>query len=881
MDNRISRVGTKNDKIEIDSDSYVIEAELGRGASCICYRARDEKHGQEYAIKEFYPIRCVIRTENGEIKPKEGKETEFEKAQDRFDKAKEKHLEIQKEYRNQFLEELAIKNIHYSKMPMRDGLFLEDWVKNKRPEDTEDDDEKIKYIFECLERLKDLCEELDIYQSKGYIHMDVKPQNIVFLTDHKEEKIVRLIDFDSLLDVEELKSRLDNRQPLNLYATVGYYGYELWASDKGELSQMLDGDGWKKIDVYALGKIFRYMLTGEDEDDSIDGFTWFKRNDIIQKENILRKAILGFYYRLTAYANERYSDAKTVQFVIENIEGLIKAYEKNEEWFPDEDKYESQLAPSIVLPDGSEILHKRNAFPLEQVLALYPDKNIQYIGSSGMGKSTAMRRLLVNKLLENQTKYRYCYYPLKSTEFKDEEKSNRFWQKIDREYNYSNDASVEYVYFLDAFDEIKDINDKNETTKEITNAVQKVLNISNKRFVLTSRFEVSIESCKCVTAHKISYDASKDEVLQRIAKNSPWIENYNGNIFENPMFIKMARDCGKLEDYVKSKGAGDRIWKIIEGSLLGEYVDGKLRVNYAGELIWNYIHISILSQFADAGDKLTAALEWLENPNLRDTKPLGHQSFFVQVDDAREIWEDCPPEYLSLFDGQIYNNILDELYFDFLFSKVFLNNSADVVINDIKCYPGYIDIYYLTEITGCCYNVGDEYHTISADNLNKYYGVLNIPAYKDKYREIRLSKYQEKHRFLVYDILLAIYEQNIYVEEKLSDRNRVWSTFFKAFKCLNNVRFEDCLLPWGFKQKTTFTECVFYKGTVRFYNVALKNCTLSQLNKDTIVAEELYEPKFNNVIDRKYKKGETLITIRDLKNNLSLPDTFSVFDTLE
>ncbi len=89
--------------------------------------------------------------------------------------------------------------------------------------------------------LRSLCRALDCLHENGYVHRDIKPQNIMLT---KENRAV-LIDFNA-------SRKVSNQQDTQILGTVGY------ASPEQILAQ---SDA--RADIYALGVLLNVMLTGK------------------------------------------------------------------------------------------------------------------------------------------------------------------------------------------------------------------------------------------------------------------------------------------------------------------------------------------------------------------------------------------------------------------------------------------------------------------------------------------------------------------------------------------------------------------------------------------------------------------------------------------
>lgn len=594
----------KGDKITVSGIDYIVDSVIGRGASCICYKAYTKEAAMSEGkpeietwkvIKEFYPVNIAIRDNFMKVVSTSDDLTAWEKAKKRWRESIDKGRELQAKDGNDFME-IEVADDSYSVMRLRRGMTLEEWVRGNfysaQNDNSDDEEDRTQYVVKCLDILRDLCACIEKYQDAGIIHLDVKPENIYILDDNNNKRIVRLIDYDSLMNKDEFYKIASGDGKISMYSTKEYYGEEVWSQRSDWKAAAKDENVWKQVDVYALGKVLQYMFTGNADDALFfdDNFEWFKDKDSIIERTSSRRYVLNeFINRATNVLGNRYSDAKTLKFVVENILSLFK--NDNYKLFDGFNKYRDELVPELIVDGVSYIKHRGKA-PIVQVFEEYCDKqnkNICIVAESGMGKSTALRKLFIDKILENQCINRYYYYPLRNCFKSTEAKS--LWRNIELTYEY---PFCEREYFLlDAFDET------NENDEDLQDALKLRLNSlpENAAVMLTSRFEVKeLRDYKIVECGKIGLTDYSDDII-RIKNNSDWLERVGIDIFQNPLFITMSENIEQIKNYIiHDKETGEKAWKKIEAELLGEYVNEKLTINYAGELIWNYVYISVLAK---------------------------------------------------------------------------------------------------------------------------------------------------------------------------------------------------------------------------------------------------------------------------------------------
>jgi serine/threonine protein kinase len=95
-----------------------------------------------------------------------------------------------------------------------------------------------------------LLEGIDAAHSLGLVHRDIKPSNIMLTTRRGERNYVKILDFGL---AKLVKGAQDVTREQSLVGSVGFLSPE----------QILGQKTDERVDVYALGVLFYYMLVGE------------------------------------------------------------------------------------------------------------------------------------------------------------------------------------------------------------------------------------------------------------------------------------------------------------------------------------------------------------------------------------------------------------------------------------------------------------------------------------------------------------------------------------------------------------------------------------------------------------------------------------------
>ena len=222
---------------------YEIKSILGQGGFGITYLARDTNLNHDVAIKEYLPLEYATRTASRAVEPISDNHAEiFEWGKTRFlDEARTlfqfKHPNIVR-----VLSFFEHNNTGYMVMEREEGNELSDFIKAR------------EYFDEA--RLQNIVlpilDGLDQVHAAGYIHRDIKPQNIMIRKDGSPV----LIDFGSAR-----QAMGEQTHTLTTMVTPGYAPLEQYHEAVGNQGP------W--TDIYALGATLYAAITGEAPADAL------------------------------------------------------------------------------------------------------------------------------------------------------------------------------------------------------------------------------------------------------------------------------------------------------------------------------------------------------------------------------------------------------------------------------------------------------------------------------------------------------------------------------------------------------------------------------------------------------------------------------------
>lgn len=296
--------------ITVSKDRIVlIKDEVGRGGNCIVYNASyKDSINVEHSIrvKECYPAYLLLNrdNENNIIACKSDK-IKFENVKKEFVSAYKRNADIRNTIglMNSTINSTDIfsaNNTKYIIMTLDEGMDYRQY-----------EDSSLKELFEHIRSIAGL---IDRYHKNGYLHLDIKPENVLILPETEEHII--LFDFDSVVNMGQLQKGAE---------------YRLSFSDGFSAPEQIQGR-IKSIgcqtDIYSFGalvffKIFGYKPRMEDcKLFSRYDFQKMKYRDVAYQPKLFRLLTNFFRKTLALSTAARWNN---IELVINALDELIEA----------------------------------------------------------------------------------------------------------------------------------------------------------------------------------------------------------------------------------------------------------------------------------------------------------------------------------------------------------------------------------------------------------------------------------------------------------------------------------------------------------------------------------------------------------------------------
>ena len=271
--------------IDVNGNKYTVVGDpIGFGGSSIIYRVRKNNDREAlYALKEIYPVDDIsysfLRQEDNRVVGiNASSELKLQEYRDSLTEEKQKgdsighnnptvltisdilDMNIERDFEKISLGQYALmRDITGAKTIQQ---ILEECKENDRLYYTDEREKKPK-AFTVLRITESILMALEKVHNNGYIHGDIQPNNIVYLSADPQNNIwgaAMLLDFGSARKISEHKIgdaiylTTEDLRGQNIYSTDGYRAPEISSNAEIRLSP--------QTDIYSVGKLMNYLLNG-------------------------------------------------------------------------------------------------------------------------------------------------------------------------------------------------------------------------------------------------------------------------------------------------------------------------------------------------------------------------------------------------------------------------------------------------------------------------------------------------------------------------------------------------------------------------------------------------------------------------------------------
>ncbi|MFR1806443.1 MAG: tetratricopeptide repeat protein [Ruminococcus sp.] len=358
-----------NTTITLNGTEYKILDTKGKGASCVAYLAENCINKRIVLIKELYPINLGIfrDKENNLIVPNSFCE-HFKFYKHKLCEAYKLQLEFHNsDETGNYTSDAETMVEAYSTLYVIMNKVVGSSYDKVVPEN----------ITDVLEVCKSVATVIGFYHKKGYLHLDIKPDNIYVLKETNQ--IINLFDFDTV----KLKSDLENGN--YIASTNKISAPEISKAEIDEFTGKYLQEVDERADIYAIGHILfeKVMERNAKSSDIILGkkFNLGKTKLLKNSSPQLREKIQEiFQHTVVRMKSERYS----------NTDELIKALDQALEIATEEkDGYLIDNNITVTTSSNYYISRKDKLSEIRQHLENY---HIAYLyGIGGIGKSETAR----------------------------------------------------------------------------------------------------------------------------------------------------------------------------------------------------------------------------------------------------------------------------------------------------------------------------------------------------------------------------------------------------------------------------------------------------------------------------------------------------------
>ena len=227
----------------IGGGRYVIEQVLGIGGFGITYYVKHVELGVHYAVKEFFISgKCVRENDRSTVLLQNIDQSRYAKLKKRFADEARTLVALNNPHVVKVNDIFEENNTSYIVMEYIPGITLQQRI----------DNEGKMSVPEAINCIGQLAEAVSYIHGQHVLHRDIKPENVMVTPDNR----IVLLDFGSAREFVH-----DEVQNHTAIITHGYAPMEQYASN---------GKKGNYTDIYAMGGVFYFALTGEKPMDATD-----------------------------------------------------------------------------------------------------------------------------------------------------------------------------------------------------------------------------------------------------------------------------------------------------------------------------------------------------------------------------------------------------------------------------------------------------------------------------------------------------------------------------------------------------------------------------------------------------------------------------------
>ena len=288
--------------LNLDNEQCIISSVRGKGASSIVYEAT--LNNRRIILKELYPTSMgILRTANSSLIIPEKQKDKFQNAKMALKRAFDLQLQFFNDFPNHIVEPQKLyeyNNTLYIVMHLSNGSSYDD----VKPTD-------ILAIFEVA---KSLSAAIGFYHKKGYLNLDIKPENLFIFPETNQ--LIQLFDFDTVATKEDVMQG-------RFSYSHSYAAPEVRGSRNGN-AKLSDID--ERADIFSIGVVIFEKVMGRipDYSDHREGKIWDFSSNPYLKNTVppLQTGITELFRKTIAREkNDRYL---SVAELIKDLDKLIK-----------------------------------------------------------------------------------------------------------------------------------------------------------------------------------------------------------------------------------------------------------------------------------------------------------------------------------------------------------------------------------------------------------------------------------------------------------------------------------------------------------------------------------------------------------------------------